>query len=65
LYVNVVVCLLVVPAAMRVLPELAPRPVVRLDPISAVLCSAGMVALVFGLGEVTSAGWGSVAVIGS
>src|ERR1700683_3931117 len=37
LYVNVVVCLLVVPSALRVLPQLAHRPAVRLDPVSAVL----------------------------
>jgi len=65
LYVNVAVCLLVVPGALRTLPQLAPRPAVRLDPISAVLCSIGMVALIYGFGDVTSAGWGCAAVIGS
>jgi MFS family permease len=65
LYINVAVCLAVVPCALRVLPSLPQRPAVRLDPVSAVLCSAGMVALVFGLGDVTSAGWGSATVIGS
>lgn len=65
LYLNVVVCLLVVPGALRVLPQLARRPAVRLDPVSVVLCSVGMVALVYGLGDVSSAGWGSAAVVGS
>jgi EmrB/QacA subfamily drug resistance transporter len=65
LYVNLLVCLAVVPGALRMLPDLPARPVVRPDVISVVLCSAGMVALVYGLGDVTSAGWGSVVVIGS
>jgi EmrB/QacA subfamily drug resistance transporter len=65
LYINVLVCLVAVPGALRVLPSIAPRPTVRLDPIGAVLCSLGMVALVYGLAEVTSAGWGSAQVIGS
>jgi len=65
LYVNVLVCLPVVAGALRVLPSIAPRPIVRLDPFSAVLCSIGMIALIYGLGDVTSAGWGSTAVISS
>ena len=65
LYINVVVCMFAVPGALRVLPSIAPRPVVRLDPASALLCSLGMVGLVYGLGEVTSTGWGSAQVIGS
>jgi EmrB/QacA subfamily drug resistance transporter len=65
LYVNVLVCLPVLAGALRLLPSIAPRPIVRLDPVSAVLCSIGMVALIYGLGDVTSAGWGSAAVIGS
>jgi len=65
LYVNVLVCLPVVCGALRLLPSIAPRPVVRLDPVGAVLCSIGMIALIYGLGDVTSAGWGSAAVIGS
>jgi EmrB/QacA subfamily drug resistance transporter len=64
LYVNLAVCLLVVPGALRVLPSIPSRPVVRLDPIGALLCSAGMVALVYGLGEVTALGWGSERVVG-
>jgi MFS family permease len=65
LYVNVLVCLPVVAGALRLLPSIAPRPIVRLDPVSVVLCSTGMVALIYGLGDVASAGWGSAAVIGS
>jgi EmrB/QacA subfamily drug resistance transporter len=65
LYINVAVCLPVVVGALRLLPSIAPRPTVHLDPIGAVLCSVGMVALIYGLGDVTSAGWGSAAVIGS
>jgi EmrB/QacA subfamily drug resistance transporter len=65
LYVNVLVCLPVVAGALRLLPSIAPRPIVRLDPVSAVLCSIGMIALIYGLGDVTSAGWSSAAVIGS
>jgi EmrB/QacA subfamily drug resistance transporter len=65
LYINVLVCVPVVTGALRLLPSIAPRPIVRLDPVSAVLCSIGMVALIYGLGDVTSAGWGSAAVIGS
>ena len=65
LYINVLVCVPVVFGALRLLPQIAPRPVVRLDPVGAVLCSIGMLALIYGLGDVTSAGWGSAAVIGS
>jgi EmrB/QacA subfamily drug resistance transporter len=65
LYVNVVVCLVAVPGALRVLPSIPPRPAVRLDPASALLCSLAMVGLVYGLSEVTATGRGSAQVIGS
>jgi len=65
LYINLVVAVLVVPGALRMLPELPARPVVAPDLVSVVLCAAGMVALVYGLGEVTSVGWGSALVVGS
>ncbi len=65
LYINVVVCLVAVPGALRVLPSIAPRSAVRLDPASALLCSLAMIGLVYGLGEVTATGWGSAQVIGS
>jgi EmrB/QacA subfamily drug resistance transporter len=65
LYVNLLVCLPVVLGALRLLPSIAARPSVRPDPGSVLLCSIGMVALIYGLGEATSAGWGSAVVIGS
>jgi EmrB/QacA subfamily drug resistance transporter len=65
LYVNLAVCLVVVRGALRTLPQIAARGAARLDPVSAALCSVGMVALVYGLGDVTSAGWGSGVVLGS
>jgi MFS family permease len=65
LYINVVVCLIAVPAALRVLPSIGPRPAVHLDPASALMCALGMVGLVYGLGEATSSGWGSAQVVGS
>jgi hypothetical protein len=48
-----------------VLPAVAGRREARVDLTSAVLASAGMAALVYGLGEAGSAGWGSGAVAGS
>jgi EmrB/QacA subfamily drug resistance transporter len=65
LYINVVVCLPVLAGALRLLPSIAPRPIVRLDPVSAVVCSIGMIALIYGLGDAASVGWGSGVVIGS
>jgi EmrB/QacA subfamily drug resistance transporter len=65
LYINVAISLVAVTGALRVLPAIAPRPAVRLDPAGAVVCSLAMVGLVYGLGEVTAAGWGSGQVIGS
>ncbi len=65
LYVNVLVCVPVLVGALRVLPSISPRAIVRLDPVSAVVSALGMIALIYGLGDVTSAGWGSGVVIGS
>lgn len=65
LYINLAVCLTVVPVVLRTLPQLPPRPAVRMEPLSALLCSVGMLALVYGLGDVASVGWGSGVVIGS
>jgi hypothetical protein len=48
-----------------VLPALPGRPEVRIDLASVVLASAGMGALVYGLGEASSLGWGSIPVAGS
>jgi predicted MFS family arabinose efflux permease len=47
------------------LPALPARREVRIDLPSALLASAGMAALVYGLGEAASAGWGSGQVDGS
>jgi MFS family permease len=65
LYVNVAVSLIAIIGGPRVLPAVAGRREVRIDLMSAVLASAGMAALVYGLGEAGSAGWGSDAVAGS
>ena len=59
LYVNVLVVPPVLVGALRLLPSIAPRTIVRLDPLSAVVCSIGMIALIYGLGDVTFVGWGS------
>ena len=65
LYVNVAASLVAIIGAPRVLPALPARPEVRIDVASVALASAGMVALVYGLGEAASAGWGSGPVVGS
>jgi hypothetical protein len=51
--------------APRVLPALPGRPAVKIDVASAVLATAGMIALIYGLGEAASLGWGSGQVAGS
>jgi EmrB/QacA subfamily drug resistance transporter len=65
LYVNVVLGLVAIVAGPRVLPLIAARREIRIDLISAVLAAAGMAALVYGLGQAASAGWGSAQVAGS
>jgi EmrB/QacA subfamily drug resistance transporter len=65
LYVNVILSLVTIVGAPRVLPNLAPRRDVRIDLASAVLASAGMVGLIYGLGEVPSLGWASDQVVAS
>ena len=65
LYVNVAVSLVAIIGGPRVLPAVAGRREVRIDLAGAVLASAGMAALVYGLGEAGSAGWGSGAVAGA
>jgi len=59
LYVNVAVSLVAIIAGPRVLPAVAGRREIRIDLTSAVLASAAMAALVYGLGEAASDGWGS------
>jgi EmrB/QacA subfamily drug resistance transporter len=65
LYVNVPLSLVVIVGAPRLLPALPGRPEIKIDVTSAVLASAGMVALIYGLGEASSLGWGSGQVAGS
>jgi EmrB/QacA subfamily drug resistance transporter len=65
LYFNVGLSLVAIAGALRVLPAVPGRPQVRIDVISAVLASVGMAALVYGLGEAASYGWGSGQVSGS
>jgi EmrB/QacA subfamily drug resistance transporter len=65
LYVNVALSLVVLAGAPRVLPAVAGRAGIRIDLVSAVLASAGMTALVYGLGEAASSGWDSWPVAGS
>ena len=65
LYVNIPLSLAAILGAPRVLPDLPARPQIRIDVTSAVLATAGMVALIYGLGEAASAGWSSGQVAGS
>jgi EmrB/QacA subfamily drug resistance transporter len=62
LYVNVAVSLVAIIGGPRVLPAVAGRREIRIDLTSAAAASAGMAALVYGLGEAASAGWGSAQV---
>ncbi len=59
LYVNLALSLAVLLGAPRVLPDLPGRRDVRIDLVSVLLSAAGMAALVYGLGEASSLGWGS------
>jgi len=65
LYVNVAVSLVAIIGGPKVLPAVASRREIRIDLTSAMLASAGMAALVYGLGEAASVGWGSGQVAGS
>jgi EmrB/QacA subfamily drug resistance transporter len=65
LYVNVPLSVVAILGAPRVLPALPGRPEIGIDVASALLATAGMVALIYGLGEASSAGWGSAQVAGS
>jgi len=65
LYVNVPLSLVAIVGAPRVLPDLPGRPQITIDVASAVLATTGMVALIYGLGEAASLGWGSGQVTGS
>ncbi|MGD0556637.1 MAG: MFS transporter [Streptosporangiaceae bacterium] len=59
LYVNVAVALVPIIGGPRVLPKTPRRGEIRIDLVSVVLASAGMAALVYGLGAAASDGWGS------
>jgi EmrB/QacA subfamily drug resistance transporter len=65
LYVNVAVSLIAIVGGLRVLPSLPGRAQVQIDLWSALLGSAGMAALVYGLGEASSLGWSSGQITGS
>jgi EmrB/QacA subfamily drug resistance transporter len=65
MYLNVALSLVAIIGGPRVLPAGAGRREIRIDLPSAVLASAGMAALVYGLGAAASDGWGSGPVVGS
>src|SRR6202453_5022182 len=65
LYVNIPLSLVAVLGAPRLLPALPGRPGLKIDVISAVLATAGMIALIYGLGEASTLSWGSAQVAGS
>jgi len=65
LYINVALALVPVFGASRFLPSVAARPQVRIDLISAVLATAGMAALVYGLGDASTYGWGDARIVSS
>jgi hypothetical protein len=63
--IDVPLALVALVGGPRVLPAIAGRREIRIDVTSAVLASAGMAALFYGLGEAASDGWGSPQVAGS
>ena len=65
LYVNVPLSLVAIIGAPRVLPAVPGRPQIKIDVASALLASAGMVALIYGLGEASAVSWSSLRVSGS
>ena len=65
MYVNVAVALVAIIRGPAVLPERPGHRQVRIDLPGAALVTAGMAALVYGLGEAASDGWGSAPVVGS
>jgi EmrB/QacA subfamily drug resistance transporter len=62
--VNVPVGIAVALGALRVLPAPAPARTGRLDVAGAMLATASLVALIYGLVEAPSAGWGSAQTVG-
>jgi EmrB/QacA subfamily drug resistance transporter len=63
LYVNIPIALVVVVGGVFAVPAPPRHPDAKLDVTGAVLCSAGMVALIYGLGEAASYGWDSGVII--
>lgn len=57
LYLNVPVALVVAVGVVRLMPEFAGDPSVRIDVPGVLLGSGGMVAFVYGLSEAAAAGW--------
>jgi MFS family permease len=64
LYVNVPVAVVVALGVVRVLPDFPGDARVRIDVPGVVLGAGGMVALVYGLSEAATVGWGSSTVAG-
>jgi EmrB/QacA subfamily drug resistance transporter len=59
LYVNVILGVVAVAGAVRLLPAYSRDPDVRIDWPGTVLVAAGLVAVVYGLSEADTAGWGA------
>ncbi len=59
LYVNVILAVIAVAGAVRLLPPQPRDPDVRIDWPGTVLVAAGLVAVVYGLAEADTAGWGA------
>jgi EmrB/QacA subfamily drug resistance transporter len=59
LYVNVILALVCVTGAVRLLRNQPRDPNVHLDPLGTILVVAGLVALVYGLSEAETKGWGA------
>jgi EmrB/QacA subfamily drug resistance transporter len=64
LYVNLPIAAVVAMGAFAMIPKRSGRSGVRLDIPGVILGCGGLVALVFGLGEAATGGWGSVRVVG-
>jgi EmrB/QacA subfamily drug resistance transporter len=59
LYVNVALALIAVTGAIRLLERQSRDPGVRLDPVGTTFVVGGLVALVYGLAEAETKGWGA------
>ncbi len=64
LYVNVVLAVVAVTGALRLLAAYPRDPDVRIDWPGTVLVAAGLVAVVYGLSEADTAGWGAPTTLG-